>query len=92
MSSRIFEVRRELNARLSRVEQDLQRLRAQVPGGSAVGVPAPADQSDLATRMLALERAMEQLTGLAEEARYAARRAFGNSSAELSLSCWSNPL
>ncbi len=69
----------ELNARLNRVEQDVQRLRTQVPGAEmAPGMPVPsAENTDLGNRILALERAVEQLTGVVEENRFKTDRMSG---------------
>jgi len=57
---------RELNSRLERVEQDLQRLLG--------GQPPMPDSSDITVRLMALERMVQQLTGQVEEARFNSER------------------
>ena len=70
----------DLNARLNRLEQDVAKLRTQTPGAptSPLG-PAPnaAEETDVANRILALERAVEQLTGIVEENRFKTDRMSG---------------
>lgn len=71
----------DLNARLNRLEQDMARLRGQVPGAAAVTglgpAPSAAEDTDLSNRILALERAIEQLTGIVEENRFKTDRMSG---------------
>jgi len=67
----------DLNARLNRLEQDVQRMYAQVPGGMGLDAPNPAAETDLVNRILALERAVEQLTGTVEESRFKTDRMSG---------------
>jgi len=57
---------RELNGRIERLEQELQRLQTDA-------APMP-DSSDITVRLMALERMVEQLTGQVEEARYNSER------------------
>ena len=70
----------DLNARLNRLEQDVGKLRAQTPGAAALPLgPAPntAEETDATNRILALERAVEQLTGIVEENRFKTDRMSG---------------
>ena len=73
---------REVVNRLSKLEQDLQRLQKQLPPARSTTAATPgavpdaaADgSSDLTVRMLALEHIVEQLTGQIEESRFTASR------------------
>ncbi len=68
---------RELAGRLEQVEQELLRLRQ--ASGAKPGAPgqppgAIENQSDITVRLMALERTVEQLTGLIEETQFTTAR------------------
>jgi tol-pal system protein YbgF len=62
----------DLNTRLSKLEADVQRLLKQNPGAATEVIPGSS--TDMETRILAIERAIEQLTGQVEETRFKADR------------------
>ena len=61
---------RELAARLAQVEEQLGRMRAEAEKGT----PAPENGSDIMSRLAALERTVQQLTGQIEETKFTAER------------------
>ena len=72
---------KDLANRLTKIEQDLQRLQKQLPPakgapGSVTGAAATGDDSnsDLTVRILAMEHVVEQLTGQVEEAKFTSDR------------------
>src|SRR5690348_11850974 len=62
----------DVNARVSKLEADVQRLLKQNPGAASELVPGSS--TDMETRILAIERAIEQLTGQVEETHFKADR------------------
>ncbi len=68
---------RDLANRLTKIEQDLQRLQKQLPaakGTPAAGAVADDNSGDMTVRILAIERVLEQLTGQVEEAKFTSDR------------------
>ncbi len=66
---------RDAANRLGKLEQEVQRLQRQLPGGANAPADAPtepeqANQSEMTVRILAIERVVEQLTGQIEETRF----------------------
>src|SRR3954465_13148034 len=62
----------DVNARIGKLEADVQRLLKQNPGAASELIPGSS--TDMETRILTLERAIEQLTGQVEETHFKADR------------------
>ena len=73
LSGGVAHAQSDLSNRLSKLEQDVQRLQKQ-GGGKPAGAPDGEGNAELVQRILALESIVEQLTGQIEETRFNAER------------------
>ena len=75
LSGGVAQAQSDLSNRLSKLEQDVQRLQKQGGGKpGAAGDVNPEGNAELVQRILALESIVEQLTGQIEETRFNAER------------------